>query len=133
MSEFHAIGDDAYGGMNSREEDILVGYIYGVLTENPESRTIIDHADGKVFKFGDHSYIVWFGEVDDTEDEEESYSYVQRVEYEESDEDSFEEDEFDEEEEFEESEELEDSLYPVAVEGPFTDKEIEEKIRIGQL
>ena len=80
MSEFHVIGDDAYGGMSTREEDILVGYVYGVLSENQESRAIVDNTDRKVFKFGDYSYIVWFDEVDEVdeeeEEEEETYDYV---------------------------------------------------------
>lgn len=134
MSEFHVIGSDTYGGMDTREEDILVGYIYGVLSENPESRAIVDDTDRKVFKFGDYSYIVWFDEVEEPSEEGESYDYVQRVEYEESDEDAFEEEELEEEIEYEDlEEEFEETLYPVAIEGPFTDREIEEKIRIGEL
>ena len=63
MSEFHTLGDEEYGGQGTFQEAILVGYIYGLLTENPMSQLTMDSSDRKVYRYGGYSYIIWFDEV----------------------------------------------------------------------
>ena len=37
MSEFHMLGDEDYGGQGTFQEAVLVGYIYGILSESQYS------------------------------------------------------------------------------------------------
>lgn len=124
MSAFHTIGDVEYGGSGTREEDILVGYIYGILSKSPESILKIDMEDRKVYKYGDHSYIVWFNGIGTYGDLTNDYDRFE-VEIEDLS------DAYGKENEY--SEELGNSLFPIAIEGPYTDNEIANMISMGDL
>lgn len=126
MSEFHTLGDEEYGGQGTFQEAILVGYIYGLLTENPLSQITMDSADRKVYRFGGYSYIVWFDEVyarestDETEEPQFSPdTFEVRIE--------------DINEDFEEENSDESVLLPVAVEGPYSEEDIREFLSNGDL
>ncbi len=125
MSQYSIIGDVAFGGTGTREEDILVGYIYGVLSSNPNSTILKSELDYEVFLFGGYRYIVWMDEVDYEEDEEEEEAtqnelvrieQVKPMEEELTDEDI---------QDFLDN--AEEDLFPVAVEGPLTERELKEK------
>jgi hypothetical protein len=134
MSEFHTIGDSDYGGLGSREEATLVGYIYGVFTHSSNSKMEIDKEGRKVFRFGRFYYVVWFDDFseEDEEDEEmedqESDTYDVEVEsiYDENDYEDDDEDVPTDEDELEE-----DPLLPVAIDGPFTIDEIRNMVKKG--
>lgn len=127
MSQYKVIGEVAFGGTGTREEDILVGYIYGVLSSNPSSALEKAELDYELFSFGGYKYIVWMDEIDheeededDTEEQEEE-PMVRIEQIKETDEEFTDEDI----EDFMDS--VEDDLFPVAIEGPLTDAEIKEK------
>lgn len=126
MSEFHTLGDEEYGGQGTFQEAILVGYIYGLLTENPMSQLTMDSGDRKVYRFGGYSYIIWFDEVYAREeiesDEEPGFSP-----------ETFEVHIEDLNEEPEEGGEDESVLLPVAVEGPYSEEDIREFLSNGDL
>ncbi|MDS0257228.1 hypothetical protein ApAK_06020 [Thermoplasmatales archaeon AK] len=116
MSQFHSIGDEEYGGQGTFQEAILVGYIYGLLTENPLS-TLRDEAEyRKIYNFGGFCYIIWFEEIvaEDKINKDEPGYYEIRVE-------NLEEDDAD------------PILIPVAVEGPYSEEDIEGFLRNGEL
>ncbi len=127
MSEFHTLGDEEYGGQGTFQEAVLVGYIYGLLTENSLSKLTMDSENRKVYKFGGYCYIIWFDEVyareGDLEDETaESYPDTFEVHLEniseEYDDSGFEE---------------EPIMLPVAVEGPYSDDDIRDFLANGDL
>lgn len=129
MSEFHTLGDEEYGGQGTFQEAILVGYIYGLLTENAGSIMTLDSGTHKVFSFGGFNYIIWFDEI---------YAYAEEKENDNDslvpDGDTFEvrlenvsEDIPDEEEDDE------PVLLPVAVEGPYSDEDIKDFLANGDL
>ncbi len=126
MSEFHTLGDEDYGGQGTFQEAILVGYIYGLLTESPMSQLTMDSGDRKVYRFGGYNYIIWFDEV-----------YAREVE-EDDDEPHFSPDTFEVHIQ-EVSDEAEDDisdepvLLPVAVEGPYSEDDIREFLSNGDL
>ena len=130
MSEFHTLGDEEYGGQGTFQEAILVGYIYGLLTENGTSAVRIESKTHKVFSFGGYEYIVWFDEI---------YAYAEDEDENEKEE-SREEDGFEvsiedakktgRQEEFEEDEPV---LLPVAIEGPYSDEDIRDFLSNGDL
>lgn len=126
MSEFHTLGDEDYGGQGTFQEAILVGYIYGLLTESSLSQLAMDSGDRKVYKFGGYSYIVWFDEV-----------YAREVEEDEGEPhfspDTFEVhiQEIDEDREDDMGEEP--VLLPVAIEGPYSEEDIREFLSNGDL
>lgn len=126
MSEFHTLGDEDYGGQGTFQEAILVGYIYGLLTESSVSQLTMDSGDRKVYRFGGYSYIIWFDEVyaREAEDELEDPHFEP---------DTFEVhiQELDEEQEDEMGEEA--VLLPVAIEGPYSDEDIREFLSNGDL
>jgi hypothetical protein len=133
MSEFHTIGDSDYGGLGSREEATLVGYIYGIFTHSSSSEIEIDKEGRKVFRFGRFYYVVWFDdfseEEEETDESEETESDTYEVElesiYDENDDE-------DEEDDPEDEDELdEDPLLPVAIDGPFTIDEIRNLVKKG--
>lgn len=126
MSEFHTLGDEEYGGQGTFQEAILVGYIYGLLTENSASQLTIDSADRKVYIYGGYNYIVWFDEVyarEASEDMEEPHfspdTFEVRIE--------------DLNEDFEDDKQDEAVLLPVAVEGPYSEEDIREFLSNGDL
>ncbi len=126
MSEFHTLGDEEYGGQGTFQEAILVGYIYGLLTENPMSQLTMDSTDRKVYRFGGYNYIIWFDEVyakDTTDELEEPHfspeTFEVRIE--------------DLNEDFEEDLDDESVLLPVAVEGPYSEEDIREFLSNGDL
>ena len=134
MSEFHTIGDSDYGGLGSREEATLVGYIYGVFTHSGNSEMEIDKEGRKVFRFGKFYYVVWFDDFSEEDEEEEEKS--------DKDSDTYEvevESIYDETEDLEEDDqdpdydgELdEDPLLPVAIDGPFTIDDIRNMVKKG--
>ncbi len=129
MSEFHTLGDEEYGGQGTFQEAILVGYIYGLLTENAESIMTLDSGTHKVFSFGGFSYIIWFDEI---------YAYADDHS-EEKPADSDKEDTFEVSiENVSEDlpdDEMEDEpvLLPVAVEGPYTQDDIKDFLSNGDL
>lgn len=133
MSQYSIIGDIAFGGSGTREEDILVGYIYGVLSAHPNSSLERGEMDYEVFSFGGYHYIVWMDEIDYAEDDEEEdepepevqnemvrIEQVNRIDDELTDEDI---------EEFMEN--AENDLFPVAIEGPLSETELREKLGDG--
>ena len=63
MSEFHMLGDEDYGGQGTFQEAVLVGYIYGILSESQYSNLRYDDPDRKIFSFGGFNYVVWFEEI----------------------------------------------------------------------
>lgn len=126
MSEFHTLGDEEYGGQGTFQEAILVGYIYGLLTENSISQTIMDSGDRKVFRFGGHNYIVWFDEVYAKETEEDLSEPQFSPE-------TFEVHIEDLNEDPEGGMDEEPVLLPVAVEGPYSDEDIREFLSNGDL
>jgi len=67
MDSCHSLGDTRFGGSGSRDEDILVGYIYGVLSESSSTELIHDSEFAKVYRYGDYNYIVWMGEFESEE------------------------------------------------------------------
>lgn len=119
MSAFHSIGDIEYGGSGTREEDILVGYIYGILSQNSESLLKIDETDKKVFKYGDHSYIVWFNAISTYGNLMDDYDRFE-VEVEDVSGDEY-------------SEDFGNTFFPVAIEGPYTDDDIAGMLSVGDL
>jgi hypothetical protein len=126
MSEFHTLGDEEYGGQGTFQEAILVGYIYGLLTENPMSQLTMDSTDRKVYRFGGYNYIIWFDEVyakDTTEETEEPHftpdTFEVRIE--------------DLNEDFDEDFDEDSVLLPVAVEGPYSEEDIREFLSNGDL
>lgn len=126
MSEFHTLGDEEYGGQGTFQEAILVGYIYGLLTENPMSQLTMDSADRKVYSFGGYNYIIWFDEVytrEESDDSEEPHfspdTFEVRIE--------------DLNEDFEDDSQDESVLLPVAVEGPYSDEDVREFLSNGDL
>lgn len=126
MSEFHTLGDEEYGGQGTFQEAILVGYIYGLLTENPLSQVTMDSSDRKVYRFGGYNYIIWFDEVyarEDSDDDEEPHfspdTFEVRIE--------------DLNEDFEDDVHDESVLLPVAVEGPYSEEDIREFLSNGDL
>ncbi len=126
MSQYKVIGEVAFGGTGTREEDILVGYIYGVLSSNPRSTLEKAEMDYELFSFGGYNYIVWMDEIDhdeeEAEEEEPEESPMVRIEQVgDSDIDLTDEDL----EDFMEN--VEDDLFPVAIEGPLTSDELKEK------
>jgi hypothetical protein len=136
MSEFHTIGDSDYGGLGSREEATLVGYIYGVFTHSSRSEIEIDKEGRKVYRFGRFYYVVWFDDFSEEEDEtaetEEKDSDTYEVELESIYDDNDDNDEEDEGDEPEDDDELdEDPLLPVAIDGPFTIDEIRNLVKKG--
>lgn len=126
MSEFHTLGDEEYGGQGTFQEAILVGYIYGLLTESSISQTIMDSVDRKVFRFGGHNYIVWFDEVYAKETEEDLSEPQFSPE-------TFEVHIEDLNEDPEGGMDEEPVLLPVAVEGPYSDEDIREFLSNGDL
>lgn len=126
MSEFHTLGDEEYGGQGTFQEAILVGYIYGLLTESSTSQLTMDYGDRKVYRYGGYNYIIWFDEVyareDDGVDEEPGFSpetfevHIQEI----NDEDD-------------EGIDDEAVLLPVAVEGPYSEEDIREFLSNGDL
>lgn len=127
MSNYRIIGDIAFGGSGTREEDILVGYIYGVLSSHPESSLERGELDYEVFSFGGYYYVIWMDEVDydedDEEEEPEEENAMVRLE-----EISEPEDELTDEDIEEFMEDIQNELFPVAVEGPLTENELREKL-----
>ncbi len=126
MSEFHTLGDEDYGGQGTFQEAILVGYIYGLLTESSVSQLTMDSGDRKVYRFGGYSYIVWFDEVyarevDDEQDEPHFAPDTFEVHIQEVDEEP--EDDMGEEA----------VMLPVAIEGPYSDEDIREFLSNGDL
>ena len=126
MSEFHTLGDEEYGGQGTFQEAILVGYIYGLLTENSMSQLTMDSSDRKVYRFGGYNYIVWFDEVyarESSDDGEEPHfspdTFEVRIE--------------DINEDFDEEMGDESVLLPVAVEGPYSEEDIREFLSNGDL
>lgn len=129
MSEFHTLGDEEYGGQGTFQEAILVGYIYGLLTENSESILTLDSGTHKVFSFGGFSYIIWFDEI---------YAYAEehgdQSAEEGEDEDTFEVSIENVSEDLPDDEmEDEPVLLPVAVEGPYTQDDIKDFLSNGDL
>lgn len=127
MSEFHTLGDEEYGGQGTFQEAILVGYIYGLLTESSTSQLIMDSGDRKVYSFGGYNYIIWFDEVyaresDDQDEQEPSFSP-----------DTFEVHIEDMSDEMDEDIGDEPVLLPVAVEGPYSEEDIREFLSNGDL
>ncbi|MEM0158809.1 MAG: hypothetical protein QXV22_04850 [Thermoplasmataceae archaeon] len=117
MSQFHTIGDEEYGGQGTFQEAILVGYIYGILTENPMSSLRNEAEYRKIYNFGGYCYIIWFDEIvpeDRMKDDEPGY-YEIRVE------------------DVKEEDPVDPILIPVAVEGPYTEDEIQGFLRNGEL
>ncbi|WP_393971077.1 hypothetical protein OXIME_001328 [Oxyplasma meridianum] len=135
MSQFHTIGDSDYGGLGSREEATLVGYIYGIFTHSRNSEIEIDKEGRKVFRFGRFYYVVWFDdfsqEEDETDETEEEKSDIFEVELESIYDEDDDEDEDDEEDPDDEDELDEDTLLPVAIDGPFTIDEIRNLVKKG--
>lgn len=126
MSQYKVIGESAFGGTGTREEDILVGYIYGVLSSNPKSSLEKSEIDYELFSFGGYKYIVWMDEIDhddevEEEEPEEENPMVRIEEVGDSDIELTDEDidEF--------MDNIEDDLFPVAIEGPLTPEEVKEK------
>ena len=110
LSSLRVMGDPEYGGTGSISENILVGYLYGLLSEKSSAVIRVDREDMKVIKYGVNSYIIWFDDIIDDLDE----NVVQEESYEEP--------------------ELDDiMLMPVAIEGPFNDREIMELIHEGAI
>ncbi|MEM0155458.1 MAG: hypothetical protein QW597_02495 [Thermoplasmataceae archaeon] len=68
MDACQSIGDTGFGGSGSRDEDILVGYIYGVLSESHDSELIYEAKLIKVYKYGRHNYMIWMGEFESDEE-----------------------------------------------------------------
>ncbi len=126
MSQYSIIGEVAFGGTGTREEDILVGYIYGVLSSSPSSSLLKAELDYEIFLFGGYRYIVWMDEVDYEDDEEEPEEPKQnemvRIEQVNPTDDELTEEDI---QDFLEN--AEEDLFPVAVEGPLTEKEVSEK------
>lgn len=126
MSEFHTLGDEEYGGQGTFQEAILVGYIYGLLTENSLSQMIMDSGDKKIYRFGGYNYIIWFDEVyareeDDDLDEPHFSPDTFEVRIEDMSDDA------------EEGEADEPVLLPVAVEGPYSDEDVREFMANGDI
>ncbi len=126
MSEFHTLGDEDYGGQGTFQEAILVGYIYGLLTESTMSQLTMDSGDRKVYRFGGYNYIIWFDEVyakevDEDEDEPQFTPDTFEVHIQEINEDG--QDDIGEEA----------VLLPVAVEGPYSEEDIREFLSNGDL
>ncbi len=114
LSDLRVIGDPEYGGTGSIKEYILVGCIYGFFTESERTVTRVDREDMKVIKSGTYSYIIWLDEpLDDLEKEDEDMQ--------------------DEGIDPEKTETEDIVLMPVAIEGPYTDKEIMELIHEGAI
>lgn len=133
MSEFHTIGDSDYGGLGSREEATLVGYIYGIFTHSSNSEIEIDKEGRKVFRFGRFYYVVWFDDFSEEEDETDETEEQESDTYEVELESIYDEyDDEDEEDDPEDDGELdEDPLLPVAIDGPFTIDEIRNLVKKG--
>lgn len=125
MSQYSIIGEVAFGGSGTREEDILVGYIYGVLSSNPSSSMLKAELDYEVFLFGGYRYIVWMDEIDyEDEDEPEETGQNELVRIEQVN--PYEEDLTDEDiQDFLDN--AEEDMFPVAIEGPLTERELKEK------
>lgn len=126
MSEFHTLGDEDYGGQGTFQEAILVGYIYGLLTESSMSQLTMDSGDRKVYKFGGYSYIIWFDEVyarevDDEEGETHFSPETFEVHIQEINED------------LDDESGDEAVLLPVAIEGPYSEEDIREFLSNGDL
>lgn len=125
MSEFHTLGDEDYGGQGTFQEAILVGYIYGLLTESSMSQLTMDSGDRKVYRFGGYSYIIWFDEVYAREVEEEGEPQFSP--------DTFEVHIQELSDEQEEDSGEEPVLLPVAIEGPYSEDDIREFLANGDL
>ncbi|MHB8360667.1 MAG: hypothetical protein ACYDAO_03845 [Thermoplasmataceae archaeon] len=117
FASLRVIGDPEYGGTGSIKENILVGYIYGILSENEESVIRVDREDMKIIKSGLYSYIVWFDDPDESFETEEGFEKL----------------DIEPMEEYHTSENNDLGLIPVAIEGPFTDREIIELIHEGAI
>ena len=121
MSEFHMLGDEDYGGQGTFQEAVLVGYIYGILSESQYSVLKDDEPDRKIFSFGGFNYVVWFEEIISETDEKENPigEYEIRIE------DIHEEPDPDPDEV--------PIMIPVAVEGPYSDEDIRGFMENGDL
>jgi len=64
MDSCQSLGDTRFGGSGTRDEDILVGYIYGVLSESTSTELLYDTKLAKAYKYGEYSYMVWMGEFE---------------------------------------------------------------------
>lgn len=126
MSEFHTLGDEDYGGQGTFQEAILVGYIYGLLTESDLSQLSMDSGDRKVFRFGGYNYIIWFDEVyaKEVEDDDGEVRFSP---------DTFEVHIEQVDEELENDKGDEPVMLPVAVEGPYSEEDIREFLSNGDL
>ncbi len=110
LSSLRVIGDPEYGGTGSITENILVGYIYGILSEKSNAVIRVDREDMKVIKYGEYSYIIWFDDIIDDIYEDAAQEEV-----------------------YEDSETDDIMLMPVAIEGPFNDREVMELIHEGAI
>ncbi|EQB66805.1 MAG: hypothetical protein AMDU2_EPLC00006G0362 [Thermoplasmatales archaeon E-plasma] len=110
LSSLRVMGDPEYGGTGSISENILVGYLYGILSEKSSAVIRVDREDMKVIKYGAYSYIIWFDDIIDDLEEEVA-----------------------QEETSEDTEPGDIMLLPVAIEGPFNDREIMELIHEGAI
>ncbi len=121
MSEFHMLGDEDYGGQGTFQEAVLVGYIYGILSESQYSSLRYDDPDRKIFSFGGFNYVVWFEEIisEDADQDDKLGEFEIRIEN------------VHDEENHDGSDEP--ILIPVAVEGPYTDDEIRSFLENGDL
>ncbi|AKA47905.1 hypothetical protein IX51_01045 [uncultured archaeon] len=130
MSQYKVIGEIAFGGTGTREEDILVGYIYGVLSSNPGSTLEKAEVDYEMFSFGGYKYIVWMDEIDHEDEDDEAEEPLEpveenplvRIEQVRGSIDDFTDEDL---EDFMEN--VDDDLFPVAVEGPLSSDEVKEK------
>lgn len=122
MSEFHTLGDEEYGGQGTFQEAVLVGYVYGVLSENRYSELKYDEVDRKVYSFGGFNYVVWFEEIiAGEEDTDHPLGELEiRIENAPMEDVSREEDD-------------DPILIPVAIEGPYSDEDIRTFIEGGDL
>ncbi len=91
MEACQSLGDTRFGGSGSKDEDILVGYIYGVLSESATADLVYETKLIKVYKYGDHNYMVWMGEFESEDEPDQGEDPL---------------------------------ILPVAVEGPFSDVEV---------
>jgi hypothetical protein len=122
MSEFHTLGDEEYGGQGTFQEAVLVGYVYGVLSENRYSELKYDDLDRKVFSFGGFNYVVWFDEIIAGEEEEQEHPLGElEIRIENAPQDDVPEDE------------EEPILIPIAIEGPYSDDDIKSFLESGDL
>lgn len=68
MDACQSLGDTKFGGGGTRDEDILVGYIYGVLSESATSELMHESKFLKVYRYGESYYMIWMGEYDAGDD-----------------------------------------------------------------